>query len=316
MRLPWRRKKDDAARRGPPRFDVESRRLLRDFLPPEGVPVRFEVAGLGARILAQVGDILITVAILIALMAVLFYSDLVSLTGLITVGSLLFFFIRAPYYTLCELLLNGQTLGKRLTGLKVIASDGRSLSAHSVTIRNLMKEVEVFVPGSMLLAADSLGTFAGLLLVIWLIVLVTVPLMNKKRQRLGDILAGTYVVLLPRPVLLRDLADNDTPQEAGFKFLQHQLDHYGRYELQTLETLLQVNSAKLTKPARDRHVENLKKVADTIAKRINFPEAISPDRAETFLLTFYRTQRAYLESRQLFGDARADKYHRDPDTEV
>lgn len=286
-------------------------RIIADFVPPEGVPISFTVAGLGARALAQIADILISLAALIAVMFALFASQLIPMTGIVTIGALLFFAIRVPYYTLSEILMNGQTPGKRLSGLKVISADGRSLSAHAVTVRNLMKEVEVFVPGTLLLASASLDRTQSALLLAWIGILLAVPLTNRHRQRLGDILAGTYVVTLPVPVLLPDLAEQPAEGEERYRFLPHHLDHYGRYELQTLEALLQVDGAALSRIAAERHRANLRKVTDTIARRIGYQARIDPDDAEAFLLAFYRTQRAFLENRRLFGDAREDKFHRD-----
>ncbi|MHA3976426.1 RDD family protein [Halovulum sp. GXIMD14794] len=292
----------------------EPRRRMIEIVPPEGVPIHFEVAGLGARAIAQIADILITFAGLIVIMAVLFLSDLVPFNAVIGIGALLFFAIRVPYYILAEVLLNGQTWGKKLTGLRVISADGRSLSAHAVTVRNLMKEMEVFVPGTMLLAASSLDRLSVLLLLGWIGILLAVPLTNSRRQRLGDILAGTYVVMLPTPVLLPDLAEQPVGASA-YNFLPHHLDHYGRYELQTLEALLQVDTRALSRLAAERHHTNLRKVAETIARRIDYQSHVPDADTESFLLAFYRTQRAYLENRKLFGDSREDKFHRDAGTD-
>ncbi|NNU81527.1 RDD family protein [Halovulum dunhuangense] len=293
----------------PPAPRKEEPPRIIEIVPPEGVPIRFDVAGLGARFVAQLADILLSLAAVIAVMALLFLSELIPMTGLVTVGALLFFAIRAPYYILAEILMNGQTFGKRLSGLRVIAVDGRSLSPHAVTVRNLMKEMEVFVPGTLLLTSASLSWPAALLLMAWISVLLAVPLLNPMRQRLGDILAGTYVVTLPVPILLPDLAD--APQDQGrFNFLPHHLDHYGRYELQTLESLLQANRDAMGRGAAARHDDNLRRVAATIARRIGYTGRLDPDAAEAFLRVFYRTQRAYLENRKLFGDAREDKFHR------
>ncbi|MSU88112.1 RDD family protein [Rhodobacteraceae bacterium 2CG4] len=300
------------ARPGRARPGGAERRLLVEILPPEGVPIRFEVAGLGARTVAQIADILVTFAVLVVLMAVLFLSDLVSLEAVIAIGALLFFAIRVPYYVLTETLMNGQTWGKRLTGLRVIAADGRSLTAHAVTVRNLLKEMEIFIPGTLLLATTSLDRLTVILLLGWIGILLAVPLTNAHRQRLGDILAGTYVVMLPTPVLLPDLAEQPVA-DAAYRFLPHHLDHYGRYELQTLEALLQVDAGALSRIAAERHRANLRKVAETISRRIGYETHVPEADTEGFLLAFYRTQRAYLENRKLFGDAREDKFHRDTD---
>jgi len=290
------------------------KRLLRGFTPPEGVPLTFEASGLGGRFAAQISDILITVTALIIVFLILAYADVLSLNSWFALFMIAFFFIRVPYYTLTEILWNGQTLGKKLCGLRVISGDGRTLSPHAVTIRNLMKEMEVFAPGTMLLAGDSLGWFWTLVLVLWIIILLAVPLTNRNRQRLGDIMANTYVIHVPKPTLLPELADGETDaQTKGYRFLPHHLDHYGKFELQTLESLLQVRSVNLNRTALTRHTENLAKVADTITKRIGYEAEIPAAQAEDFLLAFYRTQRAYLENRKLFGDAREDKFYNDGD---
>ena len=299
-----------ARRRAKTRMPKASKRLLTGFTPPEGVPLNFEASGLGGRFAAQIADILITVAALIIFFLVLGYSNILPPSGWFALFMIAFFAIRVPYYTLAEILWNGQTLGKKLTGLRVISGDGRSLSPHAVTIRNLMKEMEVFTPGTLLLVADGLSTFWTVVLLIWICILLTVPLTNRHRQRLGDILANTYVIHVPKPVLLPELASGETAQRGEeFRFLPHHLDHYGRFELQTLESLLQVRSVNLNRTSLTRHNENLARVADTIVTRIGYDVKIPPEKAESFLLSFYRTQRAYLENRKLFGDAREDKFH-------
>ena len=304
-------RRSDALRRHPADPLAHGRRMIKGFTPPEGVPIAFDVAGLGGRFVAQLADILITFAALMGVMAILYLSDLLPLSAVIGIGAILFFAIRVPYYTLSEILMNGQTLGKRLAGMRVIAADGRSLSPHSVTVRNLMKEMEVFVPGTLLLVASTLDTAMIIALLAWITILLAVPLTNRNRQRLGDILAGTYVVMLPTPVLLPELTEAADETGGAFRFLPHHLDHYGRFELQTLEALLQVPVETLTRHAARRHTENLRKVSQTIAGRIGYEKRIQPEEAHAFLLAFYRTQRAYLENRKLFGDAREDKFYRD-----
>ncbi len=295
-----------------PRKHPIDRRVISDFLPPEGVPIRFEVASIGARFGAQLLDILLTGLIVLTLFVLLIMSGILSIEITIAISALLFFALRVPYYVVAELLWNGQTLGKRITGLRVISGDGRSLSAYAVTIRNMMKEMEVFVPGVYLLAAPALDGWTQLILLVWVVILLFVPLRSKRNRRLGDIIANTYVVNLPRSVLLPDLARTIAQNKVSseFTFLPHHLDHYGRYELQTLETLLQVNMNKLDPAARDRHVKTIFKVASTIANRIEFNEVIPEAKTRRFLESFYHTQRAYLENRKLFGDAREDKFHK------
>ncbi len=290
-----------------------TRRMINDFLPPEAVPLHFEVGSLGARFGAQMIDITITGIGVFALVLLLYLVDIVPTSAIVLVGSLLFFAIRVPYYTAAELVWNGQTLGKRLTRLRVISSDGRGLSTHSVVVRNLMKEAEVFMPGTYLIASEQLDPWTNVVTLVWITILIAVPLFNSKRQRLGDIIAGTYVIHQPDAVLMPDLAQSasrDQPQER-FAFLPHQLDHYGRYELQTLEKVLHVNRRQLTPEEYARHRENLYAIVSNICRKIAYEEKIDNREAEEFLNAFYVAQRRYLEQRKLFGDTREDKFHKD-----
>ncbi len=292
------------------------RRMINDFIPPEAVPLHFEVGTLGSRFAAQIIDILITVLAVGALLLFLGLTDIVPSSAMVVLGSLLFFAIRVPYYTATELMWNGQTLGKRICRLRVISSDGTGLSAHSVVVRNLMKEVEVFAPGTYLLVGRYLDIWTNLITLAWIAILIAVPLFNRRRQRLGDMIAGTYVIHQPEAILVPDLAAASRPAATGekFVFLPHQLDHYGRYELQTLERVLHLDRPGMTPEEYARHHQNLLAIAGNIRRKIQYEDPVPDGDAKAFLDAFYVAQRRYLEQRKLFGDAREDKFHRDGDT--
>ncbi len=289
---------------------ARERRMINDFHPPEGVPLNFEVAGLGMRFAAQLMDLLLTALFVGAVMFLLSITDVLPWTGIVTIGSLMFFFIRAPYYILTEILWNGQTLGKRIARLRVVGADGRSLPPYSIAVRNLMKEVEVFYPGTMIFAAAALGPGEIILLLIWIAILLAVPLTNKKRQRLGDMIANTYVIHQPQAVLMPDLSTRPAAEaREKFGFLAHQLDHYGAFELQTLERVLHVDTSKFASDAKERHRRNLNAIAEKIISKIDYTDRVLPQDVPEFLEAFYLSQRRHLETRKLFGDAREDKFH-------
>ena len=283
------------------------------LIPPEGVPLDFEVGGVGVRLGAQITDVLITTFGALAFVVLISVTDIVPGTTVGAVFMLLFFFIRIPYYVITELAWNGQTLGKRLLKIKVVSNDGGPLTTHALVVRNLMKEAEVFLPGTLLFALSAQRPWATLLALAWITLAFAVPLMNKRRRRLGDLIAGTYVIHLPVPQLLKDLsqdAPKAKPEEGAFAFLSHHLDHYGAYELQTLEDLLRADQRPAESPtAHDRQQATRAVVVEKIRKKIGFAEAIPTERESEFLMAFYNAQRAHLEQRQLFGDKRANKHH-------
>lgn len=282
------------------------------LVPPEGVPLQFKVAGLGVRMAAQIADILITgiavVAIIVLFISAFSFSAIPYLGALI---SALFFFIRIPYYVLTELAWNGQTLGKRLMKIKAVSNDGGPLTTNALVTRNLMKEAEIFLPGTLLFALNAELPVYSFMALTWIIGVVAVPMLNKRRRRLGDMVAGTYVIHLPEPVLLPDLAKDApkaTREQDTFRFLSHHLDHYGAYELQTLEGMLRTGPS--TSPAEHTNrSETIKAVVQNIRKKIDYADAVPPEKSREFLMAFYNAQRAHLEQRQLFGDRRADKFH-------
>lgn len=288
----------------------EHRRIV-ELLPPEGAPIRFEVAGLGARFGAQLLDLMLTGVALLAFAILVFFVldlDLGPAGG--AIFALLFFAIRTPYYIFSELLMNGRTVGKKISGLRVVSKDGRGLDTHQIVARNLMKEFEVFLPGIYLLSGAQLTWWEGLILALWIGGLILFPLFNRHRQRLGDVIANTYVVVQPMPALLPDLAvSTGVAQAAGrFIFQARHLDHYGAFELQVLERVLQAGEARDAESARQRR-ENLVAIAERIRRKIAYEEQVAAEEVEDFLRAFYAAQRAYLEQRRLFGDAREDKFH-------
>lgn len=285
---------------------------MDQLLPPEGVPLHFRIAGVGVRLAAQLSDLMITCIAALALFLFVMAIDLTTPGTLIAIASMLFFFIRIPYYAMSELIWNGQTIGKRLLKIKVVAADGRALTTQSLVIRNLMKEAEIFLPGTLLLTLDATRLVPSLLSLFWVMCVVAVPLFNKRRKRLGDIIAGTYVVHLPQPVLLKDMAKaikQPLHSDQKFRFLTHHLEHYGAFELQTLEGFLRSSDRNKGPAAYQRHKTTLDALVDQIRRKIDYADSVRAEDQLAFLEAFYKAQRGYLEQRQLFGDKRVDKHH-------
>jgi len=282
----------------------ENRQLLADYLPPEGVPISFQIGSMGARFGAQFMDFLITYGGLLALLLFMLWVNALPETAFITLFTLLIFLIRVPYYILSELVWNGRTLGKRIVRIRVISANGRRLTPHQVTARNLMKEVEVFTPATLLLGGGTGGWVMTLITVTWVLGVVAFPFFNRKRQRLGDVIAGTIVVEQPKSMLLPDLAHAPGAAAQRFTFLPMHLDFYGRFELQTLESILRDPGKSPTYPVE------LAKVTAAIIRKIDYVDPVLPEERGAFLMCFYRAQREHLESRRLFGDRREDKNHK------
>ena len=285
------------------------------LVPPEGVPLYFRIAGLGVRTAAQITDLLITGFGALALFLLLLATGLIGPGAAVVIAVVLFFFIRIPYYAASELAWNGQTIGKRMMKIKVVSADGGALTTQALVVRNLMKEAEIFLPGTLVLTLSGSALLPTLLSLAWIAGVLAVPLFNRRRERLGDLIAGTYVIHLPTAILLKDLAQHEDQPAADsleFHFLSHHFEHYGAFELQTLEEFLRkIDQPKGPKQYRS-HKATLAAIVEQIRKKIEYSDAVPESEQQAFLAAFYKAQRSYLEQRQLFGDKRADKHHASP----
>ena len=190
------------------------------------------------------------------------------------------------------------TWGKRAVGLRVVARSGDRLTVDRVIARNMMREIEFFLPLSFVFYNASEGTGSGWTALAgfgWTGLFLFFPLFNRDRLRVGDLLAGTWVVRAPRHKLSVDTLN--TESLAGrYRFSDEQLDVYGIYELQTLEQVL-----------RDGHAETVASVAATIRGKIGAPdEGFDRD----FLAAYYDAMRVKMERGLLFGKRREDKFDR------
>lgn len=293
---------------------TEDGRRRRTIATPEGVPLSIDLADRGTRAAAVLIDLLAIVLILIGILV-----GAVTLANFLGTGRawvlafvfLASFFVRSFYFALFELRWQGATPGKRLFKIRVIDRAGGPLRADAILARNLMREVELFLPISLLLAskitAMQSGPWTAILSLIWGGIFLLMPLFNRDSLRTGDMVAGTWVVEAPKPVLLPDLveerSDRGAPTaEEDFRFTPAQLDVYGIYELQTLEEILRRTDADA---ARVR-VE----VSSRIRKKIDWKRRgteLPPD-PKLFLDAFYKALRAHLERRMLFGVRRRDKH--------
>jgi uncharacterized RDD family membrane protein YckC len=209
-----------------------------------------------------------------------------------------FFFIRSGYFMAFEMGRRAATPGKRALKLRVIAHDGGRLTPAAIFTRNAMREVELFLPVTLLVSFMQHKSWLGWMAAIWAIGLVLLPLFNRDQARLGDFLAGTRVVHMPKAMLSYDLADMELDRHNGLTFTPEQLA-YGEKELQVLEQVL-----------RERKPAVMRAVADRIKARIDWRE---PSRVEDrpadehFLRAYYGALRAHLEGRMLLGRRRKDK---------
>lgn len=141
------------------------------------VRIEFEAAGLGDRVLAALLDYFLLVCYLLG--AFWLASEIDSTTVSVLVMMPYFF-----YFLVCEIFLDGQSIGKRARRLKVARLDGRQPTLGDYLLRWLLRPIDLEL---------TLGLGA-----------IVTAFFNDNGQRLGDLAAGTALIKVGSPLSLRD----------------------------------------------------------------------------------------------------------------
>jgi uncharacterized RDD family membrane protein YckC len=185
------------------------------------VPIQFELAPLRERIIAFFIDQLIKGILYFILSYVV---QLLDMDGAYT--KLLLLMPVLTFYTLiCEIWMNGRTLGKSLLGIRVIRIDGQQPAIGDYLLRWSFRMIDIYLSFG-LLAAIGISS-------------------NERGQRLGDTLAQCTVVRVSKKLdlSLADLMKIESretyrpqyPQivhlkESDIFLIKHTIERYQRYK--------------------------------------------------------------------------------------
>jgi uncharacterized RDD family membrane protein YckC len=230
------------------------------FETPENVQVHYEPAGLGTRFLAWfVDQILLWFAMFLVFVAMIaagvsfevvfegFDDDnpddrqraVLYFFGLMMLAWGLGSFV---YFACCELLLRGQTIGKRVSNIRVVKAGGFQLDAASILVRNVFRVADHLPP-------------------LWII-----PAMSRLSQRAGDMVAGTVVVCDAPTELssLRATLAARAAADAQFRFDQSLLKRLSGHDFQAIERMLD----RWPDLPAEQQAALLDKFAEQIAKKL------------------------------------------------
>lgn len=277
-----------------PAIEEKQRRRL---ITPEGVDLSLRLADMGQRFSAFLLDLTFLVLTIVAmtLLAAAMFAGAGG-EGALIFWLFGFFLLRNGYFIVAEMGPRAATWGKRICGIRVVARSGGRLTADAVIARNLLREIEFYLPLGFLFyetaegAADVALWLSGLA---WTCFFLFFPFFNRDRLRIGDLLAGTWVIRTHKRKLGRELL-RDRIEAPAYLFSEAQLDAYGVFELQTLEQVLRLDNE-----------EALGSVSYAIRNKLGIGE-VESNRA--FLHAYYEALRARLERKLLFGRRRVDKW--------
>lgn len=140
----------------------------------QNIELEYDLGSLGDRIIGRVLDFLVLIAYVVLIIAIIGFSNFGRFSEKNAWFVIIFIAPVVFYDLLSEMFLNGQSVGKKVMGIKVISLNGDRATFSQYLIRWLFRIVDFSFSGS-------------------LVALITVAV-SEKKQRLGDIVAGTVLV--------------------------------------------------------------------------------------------------------------------------
>lgn len=171
------------------------------------IDLEFEIAEVYKRIFAYLLDLTVLVIFFISMKS--FYYGGVSydsayLEGHIGLDILTISLPMLLYSPVSEILMNGQTLGKKIFNIRIISLDGGEPSVVQYLTRWIFKAFEwPFFFGYIFFSGEVLVFYIFTTLVLGVFVVLIISL-TKKNQRLGDVAANTVVVKTKSPYSVND----------------------------------------------------------------------------------------------------------------
>lgn len=243
---------------------------------PENIAFEYQLAGPFRRLPAYLLDLVVRWAIILAiglLLAVVggvlsFFSQFFGMFS-IAILVISYFVVSWFYGSLMEMYFNGRTVGKWMCGIRVIDIDGRPISGRSALIRNLLRVADFMPIASLPAISDEVPPIP--IIATGLIGLICM-VMTRRLQRLGDLAAGTMVVVDERSWRLpvAKVEDARVPALASYVPGDYRITRSMSRALATY-----AERRHYLTPARRREVA--RHLTDALIERFEFRPDIDPD---------------------------------------
>jgi len=183
---------------------------------PFNIDISFEIAALYKRLLAYCIDFILLILYMFSMLYLLFGGFRME-EGSYGFVLIVLVIPMLLYTMVAELTLNGQTVGKKLFGIKVVSLEGGEPTLGQYALRWFMRFYEwAFIIFFLFWGNGLTGIFLFFLGAITSIIIISV---SPRSQRLGDIIAGTVVVETASKLTVDDTIFMHVPHENyGVKF--------------------------------------------------------------------------------------------------
>lgn len=229
----------------------------------QNVTIEYELASLWERGLSTFIDLIIIVvgSVLVpTILSLLGLSALIPFQLIFALCFLSFFF---GYFFLLESMMGGQTLGKKMTNIRVVRLDGEIPTVNDYLLRAVFQYVDTILSGGILAAMLISST--------------------TRQQRLGDMTAGTTVIRKRNNIRmhLRNILNIDTLE--SYEPVYHQVKALNEQDMLSIKQVI----SRVRKYPNDAHWEVVESLAAQLREHLDIHESHKSDDLE-FLRTLLR----------------------------
>jgi uncharacterized RDD family membrane protein YckC len=236
----------------------------------QNVALRYTSAGIGLRILAGLLDMLFILSYVLIVFFIFSYAlrkreyseeidRYESYNQVVQAFYILALLPAMLYNLLCETFLNGQSFGKKIVKIKVVKLNGTQPNFSSYLIRSMFRIIDR--P---------------------LIALITIAV-SKNSQRFGDMVAGTTVIQINRPVSIRETILHR--QKPDYSIVYPQVSLLSDADASTIQEVLRFS-------IEQEQPQHLALLAEKIRKKYGISDAVKNERQflQTLLLDYSHYQ--------------------------
>ncbi|QDT02945.1 RDD family protein [Rubripirellula lacrimiformis] len=187
---------------------------------PENIAFNYQLAGPFRRLPAYLIDVAVRWILIFGLViGIYLIGGLIDFALLgpfaIAAGFLVYFGISWFYGTLMETYYNGRTVGKWALGIRAIDVDGRPISGKRAFLRNLLRIADLAPIAAVSTFSETVPP--AFIIPTGMVGLATM-LVTRRMQRLGDLAAGTMVIVDERSwrLPIAKVGDPRVPALASF----------------------------------------------------------------------------------------------------
>ena len=240
---------------------------------PENISFNYHLAGPFRRLPAFLIDLAIQWGFLFLLgIALIFLTAFspVALGPFATAGMFIAFFVTSWFYGAgMETYFNGRTIGKWACGIRVIGTQGEPITGKRAVLRNLLVVADLAPVAAL---GETIEGAPPIFILPTGLIGLAVMVCTKRMQRLGDVAAGTMVIIDERSweLPVGKVDDPRVPALASFFPADYRVSR-------TMARTLAIYAERRDYLTKQRRQEVAKHLTEPLIERFEFRTDIDPD---------------------------------------